>query len=198
MQTQTAIDKFTAEARFRVVVSSYTSTGTITAASIAVGSPIILETATNSLPTTTANSSAPFYPSTNIQNFVRRPATATALTNNLFAGILYSVPGANPTYLDREQVGLAQTYGPYVGAIVKRPTSAIGLVGALMIPDSDQSLLPVIGPMTFASFTIASTDTLGLSGTSVPGYSGLAVAMAAIASSSVTETTTGTVFLRCG
>ena len=189
MMTQTAIDKFTAEARFRCIVNSLTASTTITAGTIAIGTPVIFETATASLPTPNTGVTLP---GTNINNFVNKPATATSIVNNLFAGIVAAAPRSD--YLEREAVGLAQVYGPYKGAVVKRPTSNIGGVGAILIPDSDGSMLPAVAPMTFAS--IASTDTLA--GTSVIGMTGLAIAMQAIASSSATETTTGTIFLRCG
>lgn len=188
MLFQSAIDKFTAETAFRCVVNANTATLTITAGSIAINSPVVLATATASLPGVNTGSTLP---GTIINNFVQRPATATSLVNNLFAGILARVPGTK-AYLDREEAGLAQIYGPLIGAIVKRPLSNIGGVGCIMIPDSDQSMLPSPGPMTIDPTTATAL------GVEVPALGGLAVNMQAIASSSATETTTSILFLRCG
>jgi hypothetical protein len=189
MLFQDAIDKYNNECAFRSVVNASTGTLTLTAASIAIGSPCVLATATNSLPALPSTAASPFWPNSGTPaNFVQRPATATSVVNNLFVGIVARVPGTK-VYLGPEEVGLAQCYGPYVGAIVNAPLSAIGGAGAILVPDYDVTgaLVPVVAPLT-------STSTNNLSGA---GMSGLAVAMAAIASSSATATSTGIVFLRC-
>lgn len=184
MNFQTTLDPQVAEVGFRVVQNSYTATLTITAGSIAVGSPVILETATNSLPSTTA-----LDPASGIgNNWVRRPATSTSIVNNLMVGLLAKVPSTQ-AYLDREQVGLAQAYGPYIGAQVQVFTTT-QLAGQVMIPESLQFLFGVTGPTTAASTGTAAN-------VEVPALGGLAILMADVASSSATSTGTGIVFLRC-
>jgi hypothetical protein len=189
MLLQSQMDKFTREIVLKTVTNSATATGTITAGSIAIGSPVILETNTASLPTTAANSTAPFWPSTNIQNFVTRPATSTAIVNNLLQGILYSAPRTD--YLDREQTGLVQCHGPYVGAIVQIPPSSQAIAaGNVLLPESLQMLILGTGPVTAASTSTSAH-------TEEPAIGGLIIAMAAVASSAATATTTSTVFIRC-
>lgn len=170
-------DQFLREAVFRCVQNANTATATITAGSIAIGSPVVLATHTASLPSTVA---------TNGQNFVQRPATATSIVNNLFVGVLAKGPRA--AYLDREELGLAQCYGPYVGALIERPAAGAA-VGNMLIPDSTQQFVAVSGPVTAAA-----TATAGH--VEVPALGGLAVLMAALATSGATETTTGIAFLR--
>ena len=188
MEFATAQDKFTREVVLRVVTNSKTATATITAGSIAVGSPVILETNTASLPTTAANSTAPFWPSTNVQNFVTRPATSTSLVNNLLVGILAAVPGT-AAYLDREQTGLAQCYGPYVGAAVQVTTATIN-PGNVLVPESLQFLILGTGPVTAAATGTAAH-------VEAPAIGGLIVAMAQVASSAATDTGTTTCWVRC-
>jgi len=167
------VNTTTAEKGYRSAVNSATATLTITAGSIAIGSPVILETSTASL---------------NGYN-VRRPATSTSLVNNLFQGIVARVPQVNPTYLDREQEGLVQVYGYYPTAIVQRLTAG-SAVGACLIPESLQMLIAVSGPVT--------ADATGTAGNvEVPAIGCLAVLAAAIGTSSATETTTAPVWLRC-
>lgn len=170
MRFQTAVDKETAEKAFRAVVSAYTATGTITAASIAIGSPVVLETHTAS----------------NNGYHARRPATSTSLVNNLFVGNLHDAPGTK-AYLDREEIGLVQVYGIDDDAIVQILTAAVS-VGSVLTPESLQFLIPVGGPVTGAT-TAANVE--------VPAIGGLAIIMEAIASSSATSTQTAKVFLRC-
>lgn len=179
---QSVLDPRVAQVGLRAVQNAYTSTLTVTAGSIAVGSPVIIETSSNSLPTTTTDSSR-------THQWARRPATSTSLANNLFQGLVKQVPGTK-AYLDREEVGLVQCYGIYPGAIVQRPTSEIGLAGAVLIPESLQYLLSVTGPVTAASTGTAAN-------VEVPALGGLAILIQSIASSSATETTTAAVFLRC-
>lgn len=169
---QTAVDKATAEKVFRVGQNANTNTGTITAGSIALGSPVVLETNTGSL----------------AQNFVNRPATSTAIRNNLMVGVVQKVPGTK-TYLDREEVGLIQCYGEYPDAIVHRATAGAS-VGQPLIPNSLQDLIPVGGPVTAAA-----TATAGH--VEVPALGGLAILIEELATSSATEQTTANVFLRC-
>ncbi len=187
MLFESAMDPRLADTAFRVVQNSNTATMTITDGSIAIGSPVVFETNTGSLPTTN------YLPQSNAvgQNFVNRPATSTSLVNNLLAGILAKAPGT-AAYLDREQIGLAQCYGPYVGAAVKVETTTL-VVGKVMIPSSLQLLLGVSGPMT-APASIASTDTAAF--TEVPGLGGHFILMNQIASSSATATGTAVVFVR--
>jgi hypothetical protein len=172
MLWQSAVDKTTAEKGFRSVVNSITASATITAGSIAVGTPLVLETNTAS----------------NTGYFVNKPATSTSIVNNLFVGILSAAPNANPTYLDREQNGLCQVYGTYPTAIVLRPTAGAS-VGALLIPESLGFMTPSVGPVTAAA-----TSTSGH--TEVPALGGLAALMVALATSAATETTTAPVHLR--
>jgi hypothetical protein len=179
MLLQTAMDKRYAETVLRVVQNVATATLTLTAASIAVDSPVVLATATDFLPTTdTADG----------QNYVQRPATATSLVNNLFVGLLSRVPGTK-TYLAQEEVGLAQAYGPVISGAVHRPAAGAS-VGAALVPDSTQLLVPVGGPITAAA-----TSTAGH--VEVPALGCLAVLMEALATSGATEATTARVFLRC-
>lgn len=190
MLIQTVLDAYTREIVLRIGTNSTTKTATLTARSIAIGSPVILETNTASLPTTAANSSAPFYPSTNVQNFISRPATSTALVNNLLLGLLYSA-GSNSTYLDGEATGLVQCYGPYVGAAVQIPPSSAAIApGDVLWPESLQFLILGSGPITAAATATAGHGT-------PPAIGGLIIAMAAVASSSATGTTTSSVWLRC-
>ncbi len=108
MLIQSAQDPNFAETVLRVVQNAATATLTLTAASIAIGSPVVLATATASLPSTDTAAG---------QNYVSRPATVTSIVNNLFVGLLSRVPGTK-TYLGPEEVGLAQAYGPVVSAII--------------------------------------------------------------------------------
>lgn len=179
MLFQTAQDPNFAEKGFRCVQNSATATLTLTAASIALNSPVCLETNTASLPDGVV---------TNGQNFVKRPATATSLVNNLFVGVLARVPGTK-SYLAQEEVGLAQNYGPMTAAAVYRATAGAS-VGQALIPDSLQLMVPVGGPVTAAA-----TATAGH--VEVPAIGCLAVLMEALATSGATEATTARVFLRC-
>lgn len=190
MQLQTAMDAYTREVVLRTVTNSLTATLTITARTIAVGSPVILETNASSLPSTTANSTAPFWPSTKVQNFVNRPATSTSLVNNLLVGILAAVPSTK-VYLEGEATGLAQCYGPYVGAAVQvPPASAAIAAGNVLLPESLQFLILGVGPVTAAATSTAAH-------VEQPAIGGLIIAMAAVASSSASDTGTSTVWVRC-
>jgi len=180
MLIQTAQDPRLAESVFRCVQNANTRSGTITAGSIAINSPVVLETATASLPSSATDGTP--------QNFVRRPATITSLVNNLMVGIIARVPGTK-AYLDREEVGLAQCYGPHIAGVVQRATAGAS-VGSLLSPDSIQALVAVGGPVTAAA-----TSTAGH--VEVPAIGGLAVLMEALATSASTELTTARIFLRC-
>lgn len=172
MRFQTAVDASTSEKAFRTVVNANTITGTITAGSIAIGSPLVLSTSTASLEA----------------NYVNRPATSTSKVNNLFIGNLHDAPGSK-IYLDREEVGIAQVYGPDLDAIVQILTTT-SVVGCICVPEQFQFLIPVDGPVTAAATATAAHG-------EVPALGGLAVLMEQIASSSATSTTTARVFLRC-
>jgi hypothetical protein len=173
MNFQSATDPRMAETCFRVVQNAATATQTLTAASIALGAPVVLATNTDSLPSSVVSNS---------QNFVQKPATATSIVNNLFVGLLARVPGTK-TYLAGQEVGLAQNYGPYLSGIVLRATAGAS-VGAVLVPNSLPNLQAVSGPTT------------GTAATEVPALGGLAVLMEALATSSATELTTARVFLR--
>ncbi len=125
-----------------------------------------------------------------MQNYISRPATSTALVNNLLIGLLYSA-GTNTVYLDGEQTGLVQSYGPYVGAAVQIPPSSAAIApGDVLWPESLQFLILGSGPITAAATATAAHGT-------PPAIGGLIIAMAAVASSSATAASTSTVFLRC-
>jgi hypothetical protein len=178
MQFQTAVTRDVSEVVFRVGVNANTITGTITAGSIGINTPVILATHTDSLGS----------------NWVTRPATKTSVVNNLLVGLVKQVPSTNPTYLDREQQGLIQCYGYFPDAIVQRSDSASAVAGQIAIPESLQFLAQANGPVT-APATIASTDTAAFG--QVPALGGLVILMEALASSSATETAAVDVFLRC-
>lgn len=179
MQFQSAQDPRYAETAFRVVQNSAPLTQTLTAASIALNSPVVLATATDSLPTTDTS---------DYQNFVQRPATATSIVNNLMVGLLATVPGTK-AYLAQGEVGLAQNYGPVISAAIHRATAGAA-VGQALIPDSTQRLVAVGGPVTAAA-------TASAAHAEVPALGCLAVLMEAVATSSATEAATARVFLRC-
>ena len=192
MLIETTLDVYTMETVLRIGVNAYTATGTITGRTIAIGSPVILATATNSLPTTASNTSGAFYPSTNVQNFITNPATSTSLVNNLLVGLLVAKPGSSTVaYLEAEEQGLVQCYGPYVGARVL--LDAAISPGNVLIPDSAQNTLILgAGPNTSSAATGTAANVES------PAIGGLIIAMAAIASSSATYTTNGsTVWVRC-
>ncbi len=198
MRFATVVDAYTSEKGFRTVQNAYTATLTITAGTIAIGSPVIYATNTASLPAVNTGTTLP---GTNRNNFVQNAATSTSLVNNLMLGILAAGIGSK-AYLDREEIGAAQCYGPYLTAFVKRRADATGqVVGAALIPELVGSgtgqlgvLLPIIGPMTVNAITTSSDFAAPVE---VPGLGCLAVAMQAIASSSATETGTAIVHLRC-
>jgi hypothetical protein len=104
---QSAMDPKTAqETIFRAVRSATTKTSTVT---IAIGTPLVLETATAS-----ADGA-----------FVRQAATSTDITNNLYVGNAHAA-------LNPESVGLAQCYGVDTDAVV---ITAGASVGANLIPN---------------------------------------------------------------
>ncbi len=197
MLFQTATDQWAYEAVYRTVQNAVTGTTTITAAgaTLAVGAPLILATSTASLPSNPATGASPYLPGTVRNNFVTYPATSTSLVNNLFLGILAKAPSQNNagaasgTYLDREQLGLAQCYGPYIGAILRQETTTL-TPGFILVPEATGFLVGVAGPMTSAATATAI-------GVEVPGLGGLAVLVGQIGSSSATATATGIAFLRC-
>jgi hypothetical protein len=190
MQWQTVVDNSIIEAVFRTVRNSLTASLTITARTIAVHSPVILETNTASLPSTTANSSKPFYPSTNGKNFANRAATSTSLVNNLLLGLLAVVPGTK-AYLEAEADGLVQCYGVDPQAIVQIPPGSSAIApGNVLLPESLQFLILGVGPVTAASTGTAAH-------VEQPAIGGLIIAMGAVASSSASGTTTAPVFIRC-
>lgn len=172
MQFQTVVTPTTAEKVFRVGVNANTATLTITAGSIAIGSPVIVET---------ASASANGY-------HINRPATSTSVVNNLYIGNLHDAPGTK-IYLDREEVGLVQCYGYDDDAIVQVLTST-SLAGQILIPSTLQFLIPAGGPVTVS----AATETA--SHVEQPAIGGLALLLQSIASSAATDTATAKVFVR--
>lgn len=192
MLIETTLDVYTMETVLRIGVNAYTATGTITGRTIAIGSPVILATNTASLPTTASNTSQPLYPSTNVQNFITNPATKTSLVNNLLVGLLVAKPGTSTVaYLEAEEQGLVQCYGPYVGARVL--LDAAISPGNVLIPDSADAgaLILGAGPNTSSAATGTAANVES------PAIGGLIIAMAAVASSGATYTTTTVAFCRC-
>lgn len=179
MEFQTVQTQGQAETVLRIVQNSNPLSGTSTN-TLAIGSPVILETNTASLPSTTTSTTQ------QKQNYVNRPATQTSIVNNLMVGVL--VRGPRTDYLEREALGLAQMYGVCTAAVVV-PTGGAG-VGAALIPNSDGTLNPVSGPVTAAA-----TSTSGH--TEVPALGCLAVLMEAQATSGATYAATPRVHLRC-
>lgn len=169
MLFHSAEDPRLAEQAFRTVENSAALSVTLTAASIAVGSPLVLDVTPTGLPSTDPAAS---------QNLVTKPnAVSTTLTNNLFIGALARVPG-RVTYLAGGGVGLAQIYGPMLNALVRREAAGVP-AGTILLP-SDVGFI--------AAGTVAAPS---------PGVLGFAVLMEALASSAASEITPAKVFLRC-
>ncbi len=181
MITQSALDPRTIDTVLCAVVSSYTSTLTITARTIAVGSPVIIETSSNSLPSTTTDSSV-------VQQWARRPATSTSLVNNLTRGLLAAAPRA--AYLDSGERGLVHCHGIYPNALVQRSSSADMVAGNALVPESLQFLIAASGPVTAAA-----TATAGH--VEAPALGLLFALIQSVASSSATETARAAVLVRC-
>ena len=167
---QTVLDKTTPLKVFRAAVNANTGTLTITAGSIAIGSPVVLATASDS----------------NNGQYITRPATNTSVVNNLYLGNVHDAPGTK-VYLDREEMGVVQIYGIDDDAIVQTLTTT-SLAGQVLVPESLQFLIPTGGPTTVTAAATAAE---------VPGLAGLAVLLQSIASSAATSTGTAKVFLRC-
>lgn len=167
---QTVLDKTTPLKVFRAAVNAVTSTQTLTSASIAIGSPVVLATASDS---------------SNGQ-YITRPATSTSVVNNLYVGNVHDAPGTK-IYLGPDEMGAIQIYGLDDDAIVQTLTTT-SLAGQVLIPESLQFLIPTGGAQTITG-TAAAAE--------VPGLLGLAVLLQSIASSAATSTGTAKVFLRC-
>lgn len=103
---QTAMDGAAGEIGFRSVRNSTTGTSTVT---IAIGTPLILETATASTG----------------GGFVMQALTSTSVINNLYVGNAHAA-------LPADSVGLAQCYGVDTDAVVATAGAA---VGAQLIPN---------------------------------------------------------------
>jgi hypothetical protein len=172
MNFQSAVDKTTADKVFRAVVNANTLTATITARTIAIGSPIILATHSDS----------------NNGQYVTRPATSTSLVNNLLVGNVAHAAGT-VAYAEAEAMFIAQVYGIDDDAIVQTLTTT-SLPGQVLIPESLQFLIPGVGPVTAASTGTAAN-------VEQPAIGGLMYLLQSIASSSATSTGTAKVFLRC-
>ena len=167
---QTVLDKTTPLKVFRAAVNAVTGTQTLTSASIAIGSPVVLATASDS----------------NNGLYVQRPATNTSVVNNLYVGNVHEAPGTK-IYLGPEEMGSVQIYGIDDDAIVQTLTTT-SLAGQVLVPESLQFLIPTGGPTTVTAAATAAE---------VPGLAGLAVLLQSIASSAATSTGTAKVFLRC-
>lgn len=172
MTFQTAVDKTTAERVFRAVVNANTITATITARTIAIGSPVILATHSDS----------------NNGHYVTRAATSTSIVNNLLVGNVHEAPGT-VAYAEAEAMFLAQVYGIDDDAIVQTLTTT-SLPGQVLQPESLQFLIPGVGPVTAAA-----TATAGH--VEAPAIGGLMYLLQSIASSAATSTGTAKVFIRC-
>lgn len=122
------------EQAFRCVQNANTLTATITARTIAVGGPVILATATASLPGTDPSLG---------QNFVVGAGAAAGAVNNLLVGILARAPGTLQ-YLDAEDFGLAQCYG--VGLANFQAGGTAGTPGQVLIPDTGGLAAPGTAP----------------------------------------------------
>lgn len=106
MRFQTAVDSSAAERVFRAVRNSTTGTSTVT---LAVGTPLILETNTGSADGV----------------FVKQAVTATAIINNLYVGNVHVA-------LPADTVGIAQCYGYDDDAVVLTGGAD---AGALLVPN---------------------------------------------------------------
>jgi hypothetical protein len=168
MLFHSAEDPRLAEMAFRVVQNSAPLSATLTAASIAVGAPVVLELAAASLPNSDVAAN---------QNFVTKPSSvATAPGNNLFIGALARVPGTK-TYLAQDAIGLVQIYGPMLNALVRRDAAALA-AGTYLIPTDNG---------------FVSAGTAG----PAAGLAGMVTLMEVVASSASAELATARVFLRC-
>lgn len=169
MLFHSAQDPRLAEMGFRVVQNSAPLTMTLTAASIALGAPLVLEGNTASTPNNDTTLG---------QNFVAKgAAAATALANNLVIGALARVTGTR-TYLAQEGVGLAQVYGPMLNALVRREIAGVPS-GTQLIPSDIAFVVPA-----------------GTTGAPA-GLAGMFTLIEALAASTATELTAAKVFLRC-
>lgn len=159
------------EVVFGVFKNSATKTLTATAATIAKGEPVILETNTAS-----ANGV-----------YVSRAVTATSIQNNLYVGCVHDFPGTSTSKTwQAEDPGVVQIYGYDADAVVQIQTSAMN-PGQILIPNSIRSLIPSGGPVTVTGTT---------TGLETPGLAGQCILLVAVASSSATATGTAVVFHR--
>jgi hypothetical protein len=101
MMWQTVADGGAGEIALRAVRNSTTGTSTVT---IAIGTPLVLETATASTG----------------GGYVRQAVTSTDITNNLFVGVAYAA-------LNPDSVGLAQVYGVNANAFVATAGASVGV-----------------------------------------------------------------------
>ena len=110
--------------------------------------------------------------------------------NNLFMGIPVDYPELRTNTAGRwagETQGLVQVYG-LAEATIQMETST-SVPGKLLVPNIN-TFITVPGPFTAA----ASSNSAHVE---VPGLAGLAVVLDTVVSSSATDVTTSTVFLRC-
>lgn len=176
MRFATTLDGVTAEKVFATFRNSVTKTATATSATLERGAPVILCTHT---------ASANGYD-------IQAPTTATSIVNNLFVGVVDSFPdtttGQTGTW-QGEDVGQVQVYGYRSGLQYLAESGAVA-VGDVLVPDSVYGR----GALVQAAAPLTSTSTNNLRGYA---QGGLAIAVAAIASSTATQTSSSGVFLRC-
>lgn len=180
MRFYSAIDSTTAEKVFATFRNSVTATATATAKTLQRNAPVVLCTHT---------ASANGYD-------IQAPATGTSIVNNLFVGIVDNFPDTTTGQTGvwgGEDAGQVQVYG-YRSGLVYLAASVAVAVGDLLIPDSayGRGNLTTSGP---PSTHAASTGTAA--NVAVPAIGGLCVAVAAVASSTDTQTSASGVFLRC-
>lgn len=132
MLFHSAEDPRLAEQAFRTVQNSAPLSMTLTAASIAIGMPIVLDIAS-----TVATDGA---------NYITKPnSVASHQANNLFAGVLVRAPGTR-SYLGQDALGLAQIYGPVTNALVRREITGLPSGAMLQLSDVGFVLPGTAGP----------------------------------------------------
>lgn len=166
MMFQTAMSGDLAEKVFKAVKSSITETATSTDR-LAHGEPVILATATAS--------AAGIY--------VQRPATSTAIINNLFVGAVDS------TVIEHGGLGLVQCHGYLSDAYFTAQTDTVCAAGRTLRPSSFRAFITAADLPSSGAVTDQVIQN---------GVSGLCVALAAPTGTVATETnrTTVKVFIR--
>ena len=167
MNFQTAMSGDLAEKVFKAVKSSISETVTSTDR-LAHGEPVILATSTAS----------------NAGIYVQRPATSTAIINNLFVGAVES------TLIEHGGLGLVQCHGYMSDAYFTAQTDTVCAAGRTLRPSSFRAFLTAGDIPNSGTVTDQVIQN---------GVSGLAVALAAPTGTVGTETARTTVkaFIRC-